>query len=109
VLGGLQHDGVPGDERAARGARGQRDGVVEGADDAPHTVGTKDASGLLRLGELLQRDGEAIVLLHLVTVVTDEIRRLLDLTEGLELILSDLVGDDRGELVHAFGDEVRGP
>ena len=62
---------------------------------------------------LVRRDGvhrlvEAVVALHLVGVVAEEDRGLLDVAERLEAVLADLHAHQRGELVGAVADQVAG-
>ena len=108
LVRGLQHDGVAGDERAARRAARQRHREVERADHGPHAVGTQDVVVVARGAEPAHRHPEAVVLLHLVAVPADQLRGLLHVAERLEAVLADLVRHERGEVedavLHDVGD-----
>ena len=108
LVRGLQHDGVAGDQRAARGAARQRHREVERADHGPHAVRAQHVVVVAGGAEPAHRHPEPVVLLHLVAVPADQLRGLLHVAERLEPALADLVGHERGEvedaLLHDVGD-----
>src|SRR6266498_5276821 len=104
---GLEDHRVAGHQRAAGGPRGQRHREVERADHRPDPVGPQHAAGVLVRGELPHLVGEAVVALHLVAVVADQVGRLLHVAERLEAVLADLHGHQGGQLVGAVADQVR--
>ncbi len=108
-VGGRLHDHRVARDQGPRGrTTGQGHREVEGADDRPHAVGLEDGPGVL-----LRRQGahgldEAVMGLHLVGVVAQQVGRLLHVAEGLEPVLADLEGHERGVRELSLADEVRG-
>ena len=94
----LQHDRVPGDERAAGRTGGQRERKVERRDHRPHAVRPHHAGVVLARAERAEPGGEAVVLFHLIAVVLHQIGRLFDVADALEPALARFVSHERREL-----------
>ena len=94
----LEHDGVAGDERAARGSRRQRQREVERRDHRPDAVRPQDAGVFFVGPERAERRGEAGMLLDLVAVVLNQIGRFLDVADAFETVLAGFVAHQRRQL-----------
>ena len=100
---GLEDDRVAGDQRGSRRARRERHREVERADDREHAVRPEDRAGVDgRVAEVAHRVVVAVVVLHRLRVVAQEVGRFLDLAERLDAVLPDLdrhVGGVRHQVV----------
>ncbi len=99
---------MPATKGGAGGSGGERHREVERADDSPDSMGTHHVRCDLGWGETPHGNDEAIMLLHLVAVVPDEIGGLLDVTERLETVLADLIGHHGGQDVAPLADQISG-
>ena len=89
-------------------APGQGHREVERADDRPHPVRLEDGPGVLLGRQRAHRFHEAVVGLHLVGVVAQQVGGLLHVAERLQPVLADLEGHERGVLELPLADEVGG-
>ena len=87
----LEDDRVAGHQRRAGRAGGERHREVERADDREDAVRPEDRAGVDgRVAEVVHRVVVAVVVLHRLGVVAEEVGRLLDLAERLDPVLADL-------------------
>ena len=106
-LDGLKTTVLPADERGARRAGREGHREVERAHDPEHAVRPQDRPGVDgRVAEIAHLDVVAVVLLHRVAVVAQQVGRLLDLAERLDAVLADLEAHDRGLVHEAVADEL---
>src|SRR4029079_19317145 len=81
----------------------------EWADDGEDAVWSQDRLGVDGgVPEIAHRVFVAVVVLHRLGVVADQVRRLLDLTERLDPVLADLVALCGGVLEETVADQLRG-
>ena len=91
ALDGLRTTVLPASSAAAGRAAGERHREVERADDGEHAVRPEDRAGVDgRVAEVAHRVVVAVVVLHRLGVVADQVGRLLDLAERLDPVLADL-------------------
>ena len=90
------------------GPAGQGHREVERADDRPHPVRLEDGPGVLLGRQEPIGLHEAVVGLHLVGVVAQQVGGLLHVAQRLEPVLADLEGHERGVLELPLADEVGG-
>ena len=106
----LQHHGVPGHERPPQRTAREGGREVEGADHGPHPVRAAGPSASPRCSrEPGHGPVEAVVPLHLLAVVADEVGGLGDVAHGLEPVLPDFEADQGGQVEPALLDEVGRP
>ena len=110
ALGGLDDDRVAGHHRRARRSGGERHREVERADTTAKTPCGRRIERVWTavVAEVVHRVVVAVVVLHRLRVVADQVGRLLDLAERLDAVLADL-DRHRGRVVHqAVADQLRG-
>jgi len=106
VLAGLTHRRVAGDQRAGGHPDEDREREIEGSNDAEHAVWLEVAHTALSGRRLPNVAAVAVVFLEFVTVVPEEVDRLVDLRHRLVAVLAVLERHHRRDLVLSVGDAV---
>ncbi len=106
----LEDNGVAGHQRGGRRASGQGHREVERADHGEDAQWPEDRAGVdRRVAEVVHRVVVAVVALHHVGVVAQQVGRLLHLAQGLEPALADLEGHVRAVDHLALADQLGCP
>jgi hypothetical protein len=94
----FEDDRVARHQRPARRSCGQSKWKIERRDDGPHAVGAHHARVLFVRSKSAESRAEAVMLLDLVAVIFDEIRRLFNIAHTFQPVLAGLVTHERGQL-----------
>ena len=99
---------LPAISAPAAGPPASAIGKLKGLMTAHTPCGLRIAAGVLRRRERAHRLHEAVVALHLVAVVAQQVGRLLHVAQRLEPVLADLEGHERGVVELPLADQVGG-